>query len=50
MNTNDLFAQPISIIANRDSNGYAYGSIFLDKGSSLKELSDKNYEYYQFHL
>ena len=30
MTTVDVLAAPISLIANRDSNGYAGGSLFLD--------------------
>jgi alpha-glucosidase (family GH31 glycosyl hydrolase) len=48
--TADLSSKPISLYVNRDDNGYASGSLFLDQGISLTELSNSTYEYYQFHL
>lgn len=45
-----LIAEPISLLVNRDDNGYAYGTVFLDNGSSLDELNNENYEYYQLHF
>lgn len=50
MTTNDLLQKPISLYAVRNEHGYAYGSVFLDKGISRAELDNKNIEYYQLHL
>jgi len=36
--TQDLLNKPISIVANRDTNGVALGSLLLDGGSSRKEI------------
>jgi alpha-glucosidase (family GH31 glycosyl hydrolase) len=49
MTTADLLAHPITIIANRDSNGFSTGKVFLDQGISNAELSDNKYEYYQIN-
>lgn len=40
MTTADALAKPITLIANRDQNGQAGGSIFLDQGISRKEMKD----------
>lgn len=32
MSSSDALKEPISLIANRDTNGFAKGSIFLDGG------------------
>jgi hypothetical protein len=45
-----LVNKSISLYANRDENGFATGSVFLDKGETMSELSNKAYEYYQFNL
>lgn len=49
MTTTELFTQPTQIIINRDDNDYAYGSLFLDKGISLSEITAKGFEYYQIY-
>lgn len=49
MTTADLLAHPITIIANRDANGFSTGKVFLDQGISNAELSDNKYEYYQIN-
>lgn len=36
---------PITFIANRDGNGQAYGTLFLDSGNSRNELANNTYEY-----
>jgi hypothetical protein len=41
-----LVNKSISLYANRDENGYASGTVFLDKGETMSELKDKTYEYY----
>lgn len=50
MTTNDTFKKPISLIANRDENGAAGGSLFLDKGISRQEMYDGVWEYYNINL
>lgn len=50
MTTNDLQAKPISIVANRDTNGVSQGTILLDGGSSRAEISTGQYEYYSVNL
>lgn len=37
----------LHMVINRDANKYAQGMIFLDSGISLKEITDKQYEYYE---
>jgi len=37
-------------VANRDENGHAQGKLFIDKGFSVKEIEDGDYEHYEFHL
>jgi len=44
--TNDLLAQPISLLINRDENGYADGSLLLDGGLKISEIESNNHEYY----
>jgi alpha-glucosidase (family GH31 glycosyl hydrolase) len=36
---------PITLIANRDGNGQAYGTLFLDTSDSREEISNGAYEY-----
>ena len=50
MTTVDVLAAPISLIANRDQNGYAGGSLFLDQGISRSEMDNNNYEYYSVNV
>ena len=45
-----LLNAPITLIALRDENGRAKGTMVLDTGDSRKELTDQTYEYYQFVL
>ena len=47
--TGDLLKKPISLLVNRNENGYAYGTLFLDTGLQLEELEKNQYEYYQIH-
>lgn len=49
MTTSELITQPIALIINRDENNYAYGSLFLDTGLYLSEITSKSFEYYQIH-
>ncbi len=46
-----LSKKGIQLLVNRDTNGYAYGSVFLGEGSLLSETDSNNpqYEYYQIH-
>lgn len=46
MTTTDSLKRPIKLVANRDSNGVAEGSLMLDQGSSRAEMDNLNYEYY----
>lgn len=48
--TNDLLKKPISLVANRDPNGFASGSLFLDGGISIKEITGKQFEYYKIKV
>lgn len=48
--TNDLLTKPISIVANRDTNGVSQGTLLLDGGSSISEIQTGQYEYYQINL
>jgi len=49
--TADVLAHaPLSLVANRDSDGHAQGKLFLDGGETLSELNNKEYEHYEFHL
>ena len=45
----DIEAMPISLLVNRDDNGYATGTLLLDDGLTASELETSQYEYYQFH-
>jgi len=49
MTTAELITQPIAIIINRNENLYSYGSLLLDTGSRLSEITANQYEYYQIH-
>ena len=40
----------MNLIVNRDEDGYAYGRMFIDDGKNTSELTDKDYEYYEFKL
>jgi alpha-glucosidase (family GH31 glycosyl hydrolase) len=47
--TNDLvYRAPISLVFNRDPTGYAAGTVLLDNGTSRAEISNWQYEYYNF--
>lgn len=35
------------MIANLDSNGYAYGTVFLNNDDSIQDLKENKYESYQ---
>eukprot|EP00347_Sterkiella_histriomuscorum_P014109 403362137 len=50
MTTADLLKFPISLIANRDQNQYAYGTLFLDQGQTESEINNNQYEYYQINF
>ena len=50
MTTADVLNASISLIANRDQNGYASGSLFLDQGISRSEYYNQNYEYYSVNV
>lgn len=50
MTTTDTFKKPIKLVANRDANGVAGGSLMLDQGSSRAEMDNLNYEYYDISL
>jgi len=39
MTTADLITKPISLVANRDINGHAQGSLVLNKGEKVTEDS-----------
>jgi hypothetical protein len=49
MTSTDTLSKPITLVANRDANNAASGSLFLDKGISNFELLDL-YEYYDINL
>ena len=49
--TSDVLSQiPHTLIANRDVNKAAYGTLFLDSGDSRQEIANGTYEYIQFQL
>jgi alpha-glucosidase (family GH31 glycosyl hydrolase) len=48
--TAQLINSTVELIVNPDSNGYAEGSLFLDMGSSVKELNDQAFEYYRLQM
>jgi len=50
MTSTDTLSKPITLVANRDANGVAGGSLFLDKGSSRAEMDNGLYEYYDINL
>ena len=50
MTTADTLTRPISLIANRDVNGAAGGSLFLDQGISQTEMQTGVYEYYSINV
>lgn len=51
MTTTDYRAsEKLSLIANRDIQGYAEGTLFMDKDDTKSEIELQNYEYYQFIL
>lgn len=50
LTTADVLAKPISLIANRDTNGQAGGSLFIDQGISEEEMNMRNYEYYNIQV
>jgi len=49
MTTSELITQPISLIVNRDDNNYATGTLFLDTGLKISEITSKSFEYYQIN-
>ena len=40
----------LHLVANIDPNGWATGTLFMDKGITTTEIESKDYEYYKFHL
>jgi hypothetical protein len=50
MTSEDTLKKPISLVANRDTNGVAGGSLFLDQGVSRAEMDNGQYEYYSVSL
>lgn len=44
----NLTNNPITLIANRDSQGYASGLAYLDDGETSEKIMGENYEYYEF--
>jgi len=50
MTSTDTLSKAITLVANRDSNGVAGGSLFLDQGISRAEIDDDLYEYYDINL
>jgi hypothetical protein len=40
----------MNLIVNRDEDGYAYGRLYIDEGKNTSELTNKDYEYYEFKL
>lgn len=40
----------LQLVANIDPNGWAAGTLFLNKGDETLEIENKEYEYYQFHV
>lgn len=40
----------LNLIANIDPNGWASGNLFVNKGDEIVEITNEEYEYYQFHL
>jgi hypothetical protein len=50
MSTSDVLGAPIMLVANRDQNGYAYGTLMLDKGISREEIKNNDFEYYNIYV
>ena len=50
MTSGDTLKAPITLVANRDSNGVAGGSLLLDQGISRAEMDNGLYEYYDISL
>lgn len=50
MTSADTLKKPITLVANRDVNGVAGGSLFLDQGISRSEIYNGQYEYYSISL
>lgn len=49
--TEQLATSDIIMKVNRDTDGYAYGKLFLDEGKTISELGqDGTYEYFEFKL
>jgi hypothetical protein len=44
----NLTNNPITLIANRDKNGYASGLAYLDDGETSTKEMGQDYEYYEF--
>ena len=45
-----MLKQPISLLVNRDTNGYASGTVLLDGGISRKEMIEKKFEYHSIKV
>jgi hypothetical protein len=50
MTSADSLKKPITLVANRDAQGVAGGSVFLDQGISRAEMDNGLYEYYDINL
>lgn len=51
MTTTDVIDKAeLHLVANIDPNGWAQGTLFVDQGELISEITDGTYEYYQFHL
>jgi hypothetical protein len=50
MTSTDTLKAPITLVANRDTNGVAGGSVLLDQGISRAEMDNCLYEYYDISL
>jgi hypothetical protein len=48
--TKELRSRPVSLVVNRDRNGYAEGKLFLDKNNTISELTKQEHEYYTFQM
>jgi hypothetical protein len=50
MTSTDTLKAPITLVANRDANGVASGSVLLDQGISRAEMDNGLFEYYDISL
>jgi hypothetical protein len=50
MTTKDIQGTNITMLVSRDTNGHSEGKMFLDQGETRSELTNKEYEYYNFKL